>query len=345
MDNKNFDELPEEILAEKPTSMGEHLEDYYKSLGSDDSKFLGIETGLKVLDDKSAGLRGLIVLAGQAGEGKTSLALQLAYGACEKGTPVIFYSLEMPRQAIITKIFNRLAQVSYKDIVLRGGRYLDETRQDKNLLEEDVDFYNLLKKEEVERLKEAKADLEKVGDKFYIRSYETGQKDITVMGSPAKEEYKKPGSIEEDILLVKKIHNAEDVFIVIDQLQDVEIPNEEFRDQLSKEGKVMRELRKINGRTGATFLLISHKNKAEYKTVEVTSVKGSVDLIYKPEVVMLLQGEKEQEQGGLGDTIANFSGQVLKRIDLVIVKNRYDPPCRIKLDFNGEYGSFTERDE
>ena len=31
------------------------------------------------------------------------------------------------------------------------------------------------------------------------------------------------------------------------------------------------------------------------------------------------------------------------KIDLVIDKNRYNAPSKIKLDFNGEYSSFTER--
>jgi len=50
-----------------------------------------------------------------------------------------------------------------------------------------------------------------------------------------------------------------------------------------------------------------------------------------------------QKDEGLDNVIADFGGQVLKKIDLVVDKNRYNAPSKIKLDFNGEYSSFTER--
>src|SRR3990172_8330412 len=83
--------------APKPTS--DYLEEYIASLGDGTKNMIGIETGLGELDRATLGLDGLIVLGGIAGKGKTSLALQLAFDACAKGTPVIYYSLEMPRRA------------------------------------------------------------------------------------------------------------------------------------------------------------------------------------------------------------------------------------------------------
>jgi replicative DNA helicase len=139
MSNKDFDALPEQPVEVegKPEPADKFLEQYYKTLGDGTSDFLGIKTGLTELDKKTLGLGGLIVLAGKAGEGKTSLALQLAFGACELGTPTIIYSLEMGRQDVFTKILSRLAQVKYSDILLKGRPYLDETRQGKNLLSKD----------------------------------------------------------------------------------------------------------------------------------------------------------------------------------------------------------------
>ena len=137
--------------------------------------------------------------------------------------------------------------------------------------------------------------------------------------------------------------------MVIDQLQDFEIETKEYRDQIEKEGKTIRKFRKINEQTGAVFLIVSHKNKAEWSKAEMTSVKGSVDIVYKPEVVMLLSSEIKQKDNkdniALDNIIADFGGGELKEIDLVIVKNRYGAPCRIKLDFNGAFGIFTERNK
>jgi len=336
MSNKDFDNLPEQPVeikgVEKPKPASEFLEPYYKTLGDGTLDLLGIKTGIAELDKKTLGLDGLIVLGGIAGQGKTSLALQLAFDVCELGTPTIFYSLEMPRRAIFTKILNRLAQVKYSDILLKGRQYLDETRQDKNLLDESVDFYNLLTKDQADKLKTAKEKLAKTSDKFYLRSRESKEADITFE------------NVEQEINLIKAEHKADKVLIVIDHLQ-VFNAGDKYKDQIDKEGKLITGFKGISERTGATIILISQKNKAGFTSRGLQTIKGSVDIVYLADVVMFLESDEEkksQDNGKeLDSIIATFGGQVLKRIDLVIDKNRYNAPCTIQLDFNGEYSSFT----
>ena len=302
---------------------------YYKTLGDGTLEYLGIKTGLSELDKKTLGLDGLIVLGGIAGQGKTSLALQLAYGACELGTPTIFYSLEMPRRAIFTKILNRLARVRYTDILLKGRQYLDESRQDKNLLGEEIDFYKLLTKEQADNLKEAKSKLTKTSEKFYLRTRESKEAEI---------DFK---SVELEINLIKAEHNADKVLVVVDHLNIFNAGD--YKDQIDKEGKLITGFKGVGERTGATILLISQKNKAGYTSTGLQTIKGSVDIVYLADIVMFLEGEKDKATNKLDDIIADSSGQALKKIDLVIDKNRYNAPSKIKLDFNGEYSSFTER--
>lgn len=338
MSNKDFDNLPEQPVAvkgvEKPKPAREFLEPYYKTLGDGTLELLGIKTGIDELDKKTLGLDGLIVLGGIAGQGKTSLALQLAFDVCELGTPTIFYSLEMPKRAIFTKILNRLAQVKYSDILLKGRQYLDETRQDKNLLGEEIDFYKLLTKEQADKLKQAKEKLTNTSDKFYLRSRESKEADIDF------------ASVEQEINLIKAEHKADKVLVVIDHLQ-VFNAGENYKDQIDKEGKLITGFKGISERTGATIILISQKNKAGFTSRGLQTIKGSVDIVYLADVVMFLESDEEkksQDNGKeLDSIIATFGGQVLKRIDLVIDKNRYNAPCTIQLDFNGEYSSFTTR--
>jgi replicative DNA helicase len=338
MSNKDFDNLPEQPVAvkgiEKPKPAREFLEPYYKTLGDGTLELLGIKTGIAELDKKTLGLDGLIVLGGIAGQGKTSLALQLAFDACELGTPTIFYSLEMPKRAIFTKILNRLAQVRYSDILLKGRQYLDETRQDKNLLGEDTDFYKLLTKEQADKLKEAKIRLTKMSSKFYLRTRESQEPDITFE------------SVEQEINLIKAEHKADKVLVVIDHLQ-VFNAGENYKDQIDKEGKLITGFKGISERTGATIILISQKNKAGFTSRGLQTIKGSVDIVYLADVVMFLESDHEKENNKnnkeLDNIIADFGGQQLKQIDLVIDKNRYNAPCTIQLDFNGEYSSFTTR--
>ena len=84
MTNPDFDNLEEKPVEVegKPKPTGDYLEEYYKSLGDGTLKFLGIKTGFYKLDINTLGLDGLILLAGRAGQGKTSLALQIAFNAC-----------------------------------------------------------------------------------------------------------------------------------------------------------------------------------------------------------------------------------------------------------------------
>lgn len=338
MSNKDFDNLPEQPVAvkgiEKPKPAREFLEPYYKTLGDGTLELLGIKTGIAELDKKTLGLDGLIVLGGIAGQGKTSLALQLAFDVCELGTPTIFYSLEMPKRAIFTKILNRLAQVKYSDILLKGRQYLDETRQDKNLLGEDIDFYKLLTKDQADKLKTAKEKLTNTSDKFYLRSRESKEADIDFE------------SVEQEINLIKAEHKADKVLVVIDHLQ-VFNAGENYKDQIDKEGKLITGFKGISERTGATIILISQKNKAGFTSRGLQTIKGSVDIVYLADVVMFLESDEEKKSNDNGkeldSIIATFGGQVLKRIDLVIDKNRYNAPCTIQLDFNGEYSSFTTR--
>lgn len=332
MTNKDFDALEEQPVkvagVEKPKPAGEYLEPYCKTLGDGTLDYLGIKTGLVELNKKTLGLDGLIVLGGIAGQGKTSLALQLAYGACELGTPTIFYSLEMPRRAIFTKILNRLAGVKYSDILLKGRQYLDETRQGKNLLGETSDFYKLLTKEQADSLIKAKGELTKASDKFYLRTRESKEADITFK------------TVEQEINLIKAEHNADKVLVVIDHLQVFNAGD--YKDQIDKEGKLITGFKGISERTGATIILISQKNKAGFTSKGLQTIKGSVDIVYLADLVMFLEGEKDEESNELMDSVIATFG-AMKKIDLVIDKNRYNAPSKIGLDFNGEFSRFTER--
>jgi len=336
---KDFNNLPEQPVevkgVEKPKPAKDYLQEYCKTLGDGTLTYLGIRTGLEELDKKTLGLDGLIVLGGIAGRGKTSLALQLAYGACELGTPTIFYSLEMPRRAIFTKLLNRLAEVRYADILLKGKPYLDETGQDKNLFNESVDNYKKLTPEQAGKLKEAKGQLTKTGDKFYLRTRESKQPAITFE------------AVEREINLIKAEHKADKVLVVIDHLQVFYV--EGYRDQIDKEGRLITEFKRISEQTGATIILISQKNKAGFTSRGLQTIKGSVDIVYLADLVMFLEGENEKKKGEqseeLYNIIAEFGTQALKKIDLIIDKNRYNAPSKIKLDFNGEYSSFTERQD
>ena len=91
------------------TPVSAFLSDYNSELGDGSKDYRGIPSGFKAVDDMISGLDKFILLAGRSGAGKTTLALQLALGVAQQGTPVIIYSLEMSRSEIISKLVQVMA--------------------------------------------------------------------------------------------------------------------------------------------------------------------------------------------------------------------------------------------
>lgn len=317
-------------VEKKMAPAGGFLEQYYKTLGNGTLELLGIKTGWDKLDQATLGLDGLIVLGGIAGQGKTSLALQLAFDVCEQGTPVLFYSLEMPRRAIFTKILNRLAEVKYADILLKGRLYLDDARLEKDPTTGKDNFHSLLTKEQIGRLQEAKERLKQTGNRFYLRTRESKEAEIDFDG------------VEKEINKVKANHNADKVLVAVDHLEVFKAGD--YKDQIDKEGKLITGFKGITERTGATIILISQKNKAGFTSKGLQTIKGSVDIVYLADVVMFLEDKDRQGINEDDDSLISFGGRGTRKINLVIEKNRYNAPCNIELDFNGEYSKFMLRE-
>ena len=87
----------------------------------------GIPAGFTDFDRVTNGLHpgNFIVIGGRPGMGKTSFALNIAQNICfEQHQPVAFFSLEMTREELETRILASETQLSYAD--LRAGRVKDE---------------------------------------------------------------------------------------------------------------------------------------------------------------------------------------------------------------------------
>lgn len=324
-DKAGFEGLPEEAVEVKglPKTVTDDLPAYYKTLGNGSRTLIGVETGIPTLDKATMGLSGVTVLGGIAGQGKTSLALQIAYEACVKGTPVIMYSLEMPKRAIYTKVLNRLSKVSYGDILLKGRPYLDPEAQNTDLMGNNVDYHALFTQDEIQALNEAKSHLTAIGERFYVRTREAGEETINFT------------ALEAEINLIKAKHNAERVLAVVDHLQVFDFrkdDKERASDQIDKESKLIDRFKGVSEKTDTPILLISQKNKQGFGSSGLESIKGSVDIVYLADVVMFLEGEEAKDEGVFS------SG--LKRLRLVISKNRYNSPQTLDFTFDGRYSTF-----
>ena len=336
MTEKNAFKNLSEKMAESdgtPVPLGAILSEYGKRLGNGTQDLLGIETGLGMLDKKTSGLDGLIVLGGMAGQGKTSLALQLAFKACESKVPVLFYSLEMPRWAIMTKMLSRLSHVDYGEILLKGGQYLggEEWKQDSLEFEKFGRMLASLSVAEQSRLKNGHKILRGISDRFYVRTREHGDMDIHFE------------NVEKEIHHLKLRHITTNVFVVVDYLQV--FPLGDYKDSMDKEGRLVNGFRRLCERTGATIILISQKNKSGFENrVGLQSIKGNLDIAYLADVVMFLEEPKEEQHETIARTPVATTGESVP-IDLVIAKNRYNVPGKVSLQFNGRFSEFTEREK
>jgi replicative DNA helicase len=84
--------------------------------------FSGIRTGFQDLDNLMGGLRksDLILVGARPGEGKTSLALNIALAAGRADKRVLIFSLEMPRRQIATRLLFSQAEVDARQLSRPG---------------------------------------------------------------------------------------------------------------------------------------------------------------------------------------------------------------------------------
>jgi replicative DNA helicase len=91
----------------------------------------GVPTGIRAFDRKTTGFQksDLILIAARPSQGKTALALNIIqHVSVEKNMPVLFFSLEMNRHAIMQRFIAAEARVDLKDI--RTGYFRRDRWQD-----------------------------------------------------------------------------------------------------------------------------------------------------------------------------------------------------------------------
>ncbi len=88
-------------------------------------EFLGLRTGLRQLDDRTLGLRGLILLGAAPNVGKTALVLHLGINIIRENPDAcfLFVSLEMDQPSLLTRIYCNLAEMDWATLV-RGEKSL-----------------------------------------------------------------------------------------------------------------------------------------------------------------------------------------------------------------------------
>jgi len=237
----------EQLKAQQLHPIAGDLSDYQASLGDGSKEYRGLVTGFTDVDNLVSGLDRFILLAGRSGAGKTTLASQLALGVASH-TPVLFYSLEMAKNDIITMFIQTLAKGLYRnDIELNGN---------------DPE----LPKDKKDMLAQALKDLEPLAKNIYIRD--------ATQGIPRIADTKDANSIY-TVESLKQRHNSERVLVVIDSVQDI-VPM--ASNQVQAEIQTVQELTEVQQKTGATILVVAQKNKGSINSRQLRRHYGQYEL-------------------------------------------------------------------
>ncbi len=303
--------LSESIGGKIPTAKDDWSEVFKQLCQGQQSELLGLRTGFEGLDRATLGLRGLCVLGGIPGQGKTSLALQLATEIARlNDIPVLFYALEMSKFDLYVKITSRLAKLDWTTLVI--GSEIDG-RRGRGLSDEDVD-----------KLNAGTAAFMEFADRLQIIDRAVCQEITLPM-------------VRLHIQQAKKLHGVDQIFIVVDHLQIIPTNKPELTDMKARLDYLVGEFKAISEQYNATILLISEKNRSSYERQWLGAYMGSAGIEYGVDVAMLLYEQGEEHQGDRG-----AEDQAERDIELRIVKNRFGQKNTVRLRFYGAFSCFAE---
>ena len=300
-------ELVTSIAGSVPTAKDDWAGFFEQLCMGHESEFLGLETGFESLNKATLGLRGLSVLGGIPGQGKSSLALQLATEIARiNAVPVLFYALEMGKNDLYTKTMSRLSGLDYATLTI--GSQIDG-RRGQGLSEDDRD-----------RLSKATAEFMRYADKLQIVDRAVCR-DISL------------ATLRLHIQKASREHNADRVFVVIDHLQIFPCDKPGLDDMKSRLDYLVAEFKAMCEQYNATILLISEKNRQSYERQSLGAFMGSAGIEYGVDLAMLLHEEGE-DQGSYKD------GD--RELELKIAKNRFGRRADISMIFYPNISAFFE---
>lgn len=256
-----------------------------------------LSTGIKSLDRALGGgiSPGLYVLGAIPNLGKSTLALQIAQNISAGGTPVLFFSMEMPRERIASKALSRQIFIN-----TRSPRYSSDMLLNENSAQ-DTDFWSqvdIARKQVAEDCKN-----------LYVL-----ERDETICSA-------------EDI--VRAVEDAKETLgqnntpvVIVDYLQI--LSGDKAGSFLSDKAIVdfnIRILTTLSTQEKIPVILISSFNRYSYKkpvTMEGFKESGSIE--YSADVILGMQLSAVNEQDF---NIDKEKEKNPRDIELVVLKHRY----------------------
>lgn len=294
------------------TLLNNHLKKNLNFLFEFNNKItLGHSSGLDTVDEVTEGFFGLTAVTGVPGKGKTTFAVQaVIHNVLALRKPVLYVSLEVNKDMLISKIISNQIKVPIKRI-LKGHMNQDESERYIECLE------NLMKHDNLMILDTKDA------------SFENIEKGIAYL----KEKFMREEGVVEEVLVVLDYLN-----IFYDYGPDGG-KEKEKSDRVSRQ---MAEFIRMKNETKANFIIITAKNKQGYKTAELASIKGPNDLEYGFETILSLEDIDEDFPISDYPPTENTMFEPINTL-MVVMKNRWgETHKKIPLTFLPHLGEFRQ---
>lgn len=267
------------------------LLDYFKNMESQPDSFEA-KTGFNCLDDMNGNLygglhEGLYIIGAISSLGKTTFCLQLADQIAERGTDVIFFSLEMSKYELMAKSISRFTY---------------------NLAREKHNFTDPLPRVTSEILNNRHwkflKDYQKQHIQESIKKYEASAKNLYIYEGRYKD-------MRLGVAEIKKIVNdhyrttGRKPVIFVDYLQIIAPADIKASDKQNTDTAVF-ELKELSRNLGIPVIAISSFNRDNYKEpVSMVSFKESGAIEYSSDVLLGLQYQGMDYEKGETATARN----------------------------------------
>lgn len=266
-------------------------------------KRLGLAlTTLSTIDKRLSGIRGFMLLAGEPGAGKTSLAQQVGLEVLEseenEDVATIIVSAEMDQETLDHRLLSQVSRVPYTNLrrgsaapegnwCLNGMRPEDRWADLARQPHADALDALMLSGDHREALSNARQEIARYGDRLFTLDLTTTP-DLRFT------------DLDEMIRETKKASGCSRALIVIDSLQAVAGRvrpglGRDWSNDVERDNVVIAELLALHKRHGDPLLLTAEQNKQGMGQADLTSTRGTARAAYSPDTVAFLVREDHDD--------------------------------------------------
>lgn len=279
-------------------------------------------TGIKKLDQMLGGglYAGLTFLGARPGMGKSTFALQIASEIAAAGSPVLFYSLEMPSVRMEAKILNRAIHMRYPNSSLTADWFLREEN-------------NTGKQKDWKLIEKVGKEISGSFDKMYIKE----RKKLSVSGR----------DVVQDVEMFMN-EKKEKPVVFVDYLQILSsCTGNRNATERQKNDENINELSGLSNKYDLAVFVISSLNRESYReeqrSLRMDSFKETGGIEYSASVILGLQPRNIRQPK------FNYEQEMSKEIreqEIVFLKQRYGisgMKANVSVDFHAAKDLYTEK--